>query len=53
MAQHRRFPPDCADDGHVGTAAPVDFAIGGEIDVVSATKDGLYNGDLNVTVTYQ
>jgi len=29
------------------------FGIGGEIDVVSATKDGSYNGDLTVTVTYQ
>ena len=31
----------------------VDFGIGGEIDVVSATKDGSYSGDLTVTVTYQ
>jgi hypothetical protein len=37
----------------VAAGGTVDFAIGGEIDIVSATKDGVYSGDLTVTVTYQ
>lgn len=31
----------------------VNFAIGGEIDIVSATTDGTYTGNINVTVDYQ
>jgi hypothetical protein len=31
----------------------VDFTIGGEIDIVPATVDGLYTGNINVTVDYQ
>ena len=31
----------------------VNFNIGGEIDIVPATVDGLYTGNINVTVDYQ
>lgn len=47
------FRADAPSDVTVLSGGTVDFGIGGEIDVVSATKDGLYSGDLTVTVTYQ
>jgi hypothetical protein len=47
------FRADAPSTVTVEAGGSVVFGIGGEIDVVSATKDGLYNGDLNVTVTYQ
>ncbi len=47
------FRPDYPLTVSVPAAGTVDFGIGGEIDVVSATKDGTYSGDLTVTVTYQ
>ena len=47
------FRPDFPATVTVAAGGTVDFGIGGEIDVVSATKDGAYNGDLVVTVTYQ
>ncbi|MDQ3074898.1 MAG: DUF4402 domain-containing protein [Pseudomonadota bacterium] len=47
------FRPDAPTVVTVAAGGTVDFGIGGEIDVVSATKDGLYSGDLTVTVTYQ
>jgi hypothetical protein len=31
----------------------VDFAVGGEIDIYAATKDGVYKGNLLATVTYK
>ena len=37
----------------VAAGGTVDFGIGGEIDIIPATKDGTYSGDLTVTVTYQ
>jgi hypothetical protein len=33
--------------------AGLDFQIGGDIDIVPATVDGTYSGDINVTVDYQ
>ena len=47
------FRPSYPSSVTVDTNGTKDFAIGGEIDVVSATKDGVYKGDLIVTVTYQ
>ena len=34
-------------------ALGVDFFIGGDIDIVPATVDGTYSGNINVTVDYQ
>jgi spore coat protein U-like protein len=47
------FRADAPSSVTVASTGSVIFGIGGEIDVVSATKDGSYNGDLTVTVTYQ
>jgi hypothetical protein len=47
------FRPDAPTVVTVEDNGKVDFGIGGEIDVVSGTKDGSYSGDLTVTVTYQ
>lgn len=47
------FNPDAPLTVTVTDLGKVDFAIGGDITVVSATKDGVYTGDLNVTVTYK
>lgn len=47
------FRADKPDTVTVAAGGTVDFGIGGEIDVVSSTKDGIYDGDLTVTVTYQ
>ena len=47
------FRPDAPATVLVPAAGTVDFAIGGEIDVLAATKDGTYSGDLTVTVTNQ
>ncbi len=47
------FRPDAPSVVTVAAGGSVDFGIGGAIDVVSATKDGSYSGDLTVTVTYK
>jgi hypothetical protein len=47
------FRPSFPANVTVAAGGTVSFGIGGEIDVVSATKDGSYSGDLTVTVTYQ
>jgi hypothetical protein len=34
-------------------ATGFNFSVGGSIAVAASTRDGVYNGDLNVTVDYQ
>lgn len=47
------FRPNAPTVVTVAAGGTVDFGIGGAIDVVSATKDGSYSGNLTVTVTYK
>jgi hypothetical protein len=47
------FRPDFPTEVTVGAGGTVDFAVGGEIDVVAATKDGTYTAPITATVTYQ
>lgn len=47
------FRPSAPASITVAAGGTVSFGIGGDIDVISATKDGDYSAIVNVTATYQ
>jgi hypothetical protein len=47
------FRPSAPSTVTVLAGGTVDFGVGGAIDILAATKDGVYKGDLTATVTYQ
>lgn len=47
------FTPAAASTADLSTAGTASFDVGGSITVAPTTADGVYSGDMNVTVDYQ